>query len=87
MSIDKEALQGMADRLRQERDELAVKLDLAKMEARDEWDALEKKWQSLSQKMKAVREEAADAGSEVKEAAQLLADEVKEGYERIRKRV
>ena len=78
-------LKGLADRLRQDRDELILQLDLAKMEARDEWEELEGKWQDFTGKMKVVREEAADASGEVREAAKLLAEEVKEGYARIRK--
>jgi hypothetical protein len=33
------------DNLKKERDELNVKMHLASMEVRDEWEEIEKKWQ------------------------------------------
>lgn len=75
----------LADRLRTERDELRVQLDLAKKEARDEWTELEDKWDHLRRRLSLIRDEADDASGEAAAAANLLADEIKNGYERIRK--
>ena len=43
MGIDKENLGELRDKLRQERDELRLKIHLATMEAKEEWEELEEK--------------------------------------------
>ncbi len=40
-----EEIQKEIESLKQVRDELRVKADLAKMETRDQWQVIEKKWQ------------------------------------------
>lgn len=72
------------DELRTQRDELKVKLHLAKAEARDEWEKAEKKWEHLRAKLDVVGREAADTGSNVLAATKLVAREIKDGYDRIR---
>ena len=72
-------------KLETERDELRVKLNLAKMDAKDEWDDVEKKMEALRGRMKVVSEEAKEASGDVGAAIDVLADEVKEGFSRLRK--
>lgn len=71
-------------RLKQElqklRDELALKIHLASMETKEEWEKLEAKWQSFSANA-ALDETAQNISSAVK----LLGDEIKEGYRRLKK--
>ena len=71
--------------LKQERDELRVQAHLAKAELKDEWEDIEERLKKLYAK----RDELADAASEVAEdvstAAGLLVDEIKAGFERLRK--
>lgn len=83
----KEDLSAFADSLREVRDRLRVKVNLAGKEARDEWDELEDKWEHFRGKMKSVGDELEDAGDDAKAAASLLGEELKEGYERVRKRL
>lgn len=78
-------LDGMLRKLETERDELRVKLNLAKMDAKDEWDDVEKKMEALKGRMKVVSEEAKEASGDVGAAIDVLADEVKEGFSRLRK--
>jgi chromosome segregation ATPase len=78
-------LQRLTDDLRQQRDELRVKLHLLKADAQDEWKTLEEKWQHLQGRMKVVGNEAGDAAHEVGEALRLVGEELKRGYARIRK--
>ena len=78
-------LQDLFRKLETERDELRVKLNLAKLEARDEWDGLERKMDSLKGRMKVLGEEAKDAGEDVGAAFDVLANEIKEGFARLRK--
>jgi len=75
----------MMRKLEVERDELRVKLNLAKLEARDEWDDLERKMESLKGRMKVLKDEAKEASSDVGDAFDLLADEIKDGFSKLRK--
>lgn len=87
MTETREQLKKLTDRLKQERDELRVKLNLAKKEARDEWDELEGKWDNLRGRLKVVEETADDAGGEIGAAAKMLADEIKKGYDKIKQMI
>jgi seryl-tRNA synthetase len=71
-------------KLKQERDELRVKIHLAKADAQDEWEKLEEKYESLKNQAGNARDAANDAGGDVKAAASLLMDELKKGYAKIR---
>jgi SMC interacting uncharacterized protein involved in chromosome segregation len=85
--IDQEKLRKLTEQLEQERDELKLKIGLAKLEARDEWKDLEGKMDSLRARAKVVRDEAREASGDVGAAADVLADEIKEGFARLRKLV
>lgn len=85
MSDAEEGLQSLADRLRQERDQLRVQLNLARKEAKDEWDHLEQKWDELRGRMKVVAEEAGEVKEDSSAAAAKLAAELRDGYQRIRR--
>lgn len=71
--------------LERERDELRVKLHLAKADAKDEWVRLEEKMDRLRARIRSAGREADEAAADVGDAAKRLWDEVKEGFERIRK--
>ena len=71
--------------LKQQRDAIKVQLHLGKAEARQEWEELEQKLEHLRAKAKVVGNETQDASQDVFEAAKLLAEEIKRGYDRIRK--
>ena len=45
--MKKNDLDQMVQKVRQQRDELKVKIHLAKAEAEDEWATAEKKWEEL----------------------------------------
>lgn len=81
----KQDLQAKADDLKQARDELRVEMHLAAAEIRDDWETLEKEWAHFSDKLKRASHETAEASEGVGEALSLLGDELKKGYERIRK--
>jgi hypothetical protein len=71
--------------LAQLRDELRLKLHLAKAEARTEWERLETKWKELQRKLPAIETASAETGKEIGAALKLLTKELTEGYERIKK--
>lgn len=83
----KEELEKITEKLKQQRDELRVQLDLAQADIKSEWDALEENWAHYSAKLKQVANEAKASGKEVGEAAKLLGEELHKGYERIRRRL
>lgn len=73
--------------LERQRDELKVRLHLARAEARDEWDRLklDEKLATLRQRADAAGVEARGAMQDIGAAAEKLADEVREGLARVRK--
>jgi archaellum component FlaC len=70
--------------LKTQRDELSVKVNLARKDARDEWEELEKKFEHLRARAEVVGREAGDAGQDVLKAARKVVEEIKKGYARIR---
>lgn len=87
MSDEGRKLDSLLDELKQLRDELKLKMHLAKAEAKDEWDALEKKWGQLKPQLDSVQDEASKASKNVLAALELGVDELREGYRRIRDRL
>ncbi len=85
MEEAKAKLKSLMQQLETERDELKLKLGLAKLEAREEWQDLEGKMEALRGRMKVVGEGAKEASGDVAAAAGVLADEIKEGFSKIRK--
>ena len=77
----------MIEGLKQQRDTVRVQLHLAKAEVRQEWEELEKKWEHLHAKANSVGRETQEASRDVFAASKLLGEELKRGYERIRKRL
>jgi len=78
-------IDALIDGLKQQRDAIKVQLHLAKAEAKQEWEEMEQKLEHLRAKAKVVGNETQDASQDVFEAAKLLAEEIKRGYDRIRK--
>lgn len=77
----------LAAELRQKRDELRVQMNLASRELRDEWEELEEKMDEFSVKAKRFAGEAGfdETGKGVGKALGQLGQELKLGYERLRK--
>jgi len=85
MDAAKERLKTLLTQLETERDELKLKLGLAKLEAREEWGELEDKMDTLRGRLKVIGEGAKEAGGDVAAAAEVLGGEIKEGFSKIRK--
>jgi len=84
MAEEKSALNQVVQDLKQMRDELEVQLHLASADARDEFAELEKKWEQLRAKAEVVGDVAGEAADSVGDAVNLVADELKKGYQRIK---
>ena len=72
------------DELRAMRDELRVQMHLARADARDRWEDLEKSWSHLEGKVKVLRDASREERGKVARAARALLDEVKSGYEHLK---
>ena len=80
-------IDALLESLKQQRDAIKVQLHLGKAEAKQEWEELEKKLEHLRAKAQSVGNETQAVSQDVFEAAKLLAEEIKTGYERILKRL
>ncbi len=87
MSEGKTFLGEEMDNLRQVRDELRVQAELGRAELRERWGELERIWHQLEGRLKLARESARDDSQNVREAARLLAHELRESYEHLRQRL
>ena len=87
MADAKEQMTKAVEHLKQERDELRVKLHLAKADAKDEWARLESQWEEIRPKLEAAREEAGKTAESVSTALGLAIDELKKGYMRLKSRL
>ena len=73
--------------LKKERDELNLKVHLAAMEVRDEWDSVEEKWEHLQSKGHQLSKVTDKSAHELGEAFSILGEELKETYRRFRQLV
>ena len=78
-------LQQVLAELEKERDELKLKIHLAKADGRDQLDRMDKKIAELRQKGQAASFEAKDAMGDVGDAAKKLIEEIRAGLDRVRK--
>jgi hypothetical protein len=85
MSEEKRSSRELTQELERLRDELAVRMHLAKAEARDQWEELEKKWEHFRARLEVVGRAAGESAEDVGDALELLGSELKRGYARIRK--
>jgi len=75
------------EQLKQKRDEARVQMHLASKEIQDEWDELEEKMDEFSKKAKQFAADAKlkETGSGMAKALGQVGQEIKAGYERVRK--
>jgi hypothetical protein len=78
-------LERLAQTLKQQRDELQLKMHLLNLEAREEWEKAEQNWQRFQSKAEEVGTAGAEASKDVGAAFKLLGEELRHAYERIRK--
>jgi len=79
-----EKLKELVADLRQQRDELRLQIHLAQAEAKEEWEGLEHKWTEIESKLEVLSREAKDSSQDVGAAINLVADELRKAYKRIR---
>ena len=70
--------------LQAERGNIEVQLHLLNMDAKEEWNELEKKYEKFKTNASTIADVTADSAGEVAEAIKLVGEELREGYKRIR---
>jgi hypothetical protein len=78
-------LEKLAESLKQQRDELQLKMHLLNLEAREEWEKAEQNWQHFRSKTEELGRAGAEASKDVGAAVKLLGEELRHAYERVRK--
>jgi len=77
----------LTETLKQQRDELKLKLHLGKMGAEEEWEKAEQKWEHFRAKTQELETATKDASRDVGAALKLLGEELTHAYDRVRKRL
>ena len=85
MSDEKSQLDELIASLKQQRDQLAVQIELGKAEAKEEWDKVTAKLDQLSKDYEPLKEAVETSATGVFEALKLVANEVQDGFQRVRK--
>ena len=85
MPDERRSIEDVVAALKKERDELALKIHLGKTEARQEWEALEKKIEALNTRAKPFTAVMGETAEGVGASIELAADEIKKGFAKIRK--
>jgi len=80
-------LHKLSERVKQYRDEARVQMHLAREDVKDEWDDLEQDWERFRNKVDHMRHDTEDAGHEARETARKLGEDLKSGYQNIRRKL
>ncbi|MDD5114201.1 MAG: hypothetical protein PHC94_09305 [Methylobacter sp.] len=83
----KEDFENLLNKLNTEREEINLKLHLASLEARDEFEQAEKQWQQVKNKAAEIADESKETSEEFIAKAKIVGEELKETYQRITKRL
>lgn len=84
-SRHKKAVADLILQLKQERDELKLKMHLGKEDLTDEWNALQDKLAALSRRYKPLRDAIEETSDEVWDSLKLVGGEIRTGFDRIRR--
>lgn len=82
-----EEFDNLAEKLKQQRDEINLRLHLAGMEVKDEWEQSEQKWQQFKEQLDEIRDETKDITEELAAATIVIGEELGNAYRRIVERL
>ena len=85
MSETKGPIDDILEDLRTRREEVELQIGLAKGEAKKHWDILEGRFEELKIKADAAGDVASSTAENVAEALELAAQELREGYAKLKK--
>ncbi len=83
--MERKDLDTLIHKVQRQRDELVLKMHLAKAEAKDEWAEAEKKWEHLKAKTPGLARESGESLKDLGAAVKLVGEEILHSYERIKK--
>ncbi|MBM9510994.1 hypothetical protein [Desulfogranum marinum] len=86
MELQKE-FDKLVQKVKQERDQVKVKMHLASMDAKKEYEEAEKKWGQVKVKASEIADDTIETSEEVIAKAKIVGEELKETYHRISKRL
>ena len=86
MDLQKE-FEDLVENLKTERDEIKLKLHLASMDVKDEFENVEKKWDEVSQKAVDIADDSKETSEEFIGKVKIIGEELKGTYERISSRL
>ena len=84
-ATEKNTVAELISDLKQQRDELRLKIHLGNEEIKEEWDRLDSKLSQLNHRFDPLREAVEDTTEDLWESLKLVGAEIKEGFNRIRK--
>ena len=83
----KEEFNHLLGKLKSERDEINLKLHLATLEVKQEFEEAEPQWEQLKAKGSELLDDSKEISEEVLAKAKIVGEELKETYQRIAKRL
>jgi len=83
----KQEFEQIMAKLATERDEVNLKLHLASMEAKGEFDNAEKLWEQVKQKASDIADDSVETTDDFISAAKVVGEELTDAYQRIAKRI
>ncbi len=86
MSIRTE-FDNLLEKLKSERDEIKLKLHLASLEAKEEFEEAEKNWDILKVKAAEIADDSKETSEEFIAKTKIVVEELKDAYSRISKRL
>jgi len=85
MSDKRRRIEEQLAALKRERDELALKIHLAKAEVREEWQELETRLDEMEKRAGPLAQAVGETAGGVGASLELAADEIKKGFAKIRR--
>ena len=85
MATERKRLDELIESLKRQRDELAVQIHLGKAEAKEQWDNVTAKLDQLNREYEPTRHAVEETTENVFASLKLVAGEIQEGFDRIRK--
>ena len=85
MSDQKSNVSELMSVLKQQRDQLKLSMHLGSLELKEEWSKLDDKFEKMNQDYEPLKSAMDETADDVWESLKLVGQEVKEGFDRIRK--
>jgi hypothetical protein len=82
-----EELTKLSETLKQQRDEIRLKLHLASAELKDEWEESEREWGHFKDKVAEVVDDSKETTAEFLEKTRIVGEELKSAYKNIHRRL